>query len=44
MKYVLNTKLKEEMNYILYQMIYKETPKIIIKKKIIKKNNKRIKE
>ena len=44
MKYVLNIRLKKEINYILYQIIYKETLKITIKKKMIKENNKKIKK
>ena len=44
MKYILNTRLKEEMNYISYQIIYEEISKITTKKKMIKENNKRIKE
>ena len=44
MKYVLNTRLEKEMNYIPYQVIYKETLEISTKKKMIKENNKRVKE
>ena len=33
MKYVLNTRLKENLNFILYQIIYKKTLEIIIKKR-----------
>ena len=32
------------MNYIPYQIVYKEIPKITIKKKMMKENNERIKE
>ena len=42
MKYVLNTRLEKEMNYILYQIVYEKTLEITIKKKMIKKNNERI--
>ena len=42
MKYVLNTRLEKEMNYISYQVMYKEISEITIKKKMIEENNKRI--
>ena len=42
MKYILNIKLEKNLDFILYQMIYKKTLKITTKKKIIKKNNERI--
>ena len=44
MKYVLNTRLKENLDFTLYQMIYEKILKIITKKKMIEKNNTRIKE
>ena len=44
MKYVLNTRLRENLDFISYQMIYEETLEITVKKKMIKKNNIRIKE
>ena len=44
MKYVLNTRLEKEIDYTLYQIIYEEILKITVKKKIIKKNHKRIKK
>ena len=44
MKYVLNIRLRKNLNFILYQIIYEKTLKITIKKKIIEKNNIRIQE
>ena len=44
MEYVLNTRLEKEMNYTLYQIVYKEIPKITTKKKMVKKNNERVTE
>ena len=44
MKYVLNTRLEKEMNYISYQIIYKKFLNITTKKKMIRKNNTRIKK
>ena len=44
MEYVLNTRLRKEMNYISYQIIYKKISEITTKKKIIKENNKRVEE
>ena len=44
MKYVLNTRLEKNLDFILYQIIYEKTLKIIIKKKMIKENNIRIQE
>ena len=44
MEYVLNTRLEKEMNYIPYQIIYKETSEITTKKKMIEENNKRVEE
>ena len=44
MKYVLNTRLRKNLDFTLYQMIYKKTLKITTKKKMIEENNKRIKK
>ena len=44
MKYVFNTRLKENLNFISYQIVYEKTSKITIKKKMINENNIRIKE
>ena len=44
MKYVLNTRLEKNLNFISYQIIYEETSKIITKRKMIEENNKRIKK
>ena len=44
MKYVLNTRLKESLDFISYQMMYKKILKITTKKKMIEENNIRIKE
>ena len=44
MKYVLNTRLEKGMNYISYQIVYKEILKITTKKRMIKGNDERIKE
>ena len=44
MEYVLNTRLREGMNYTPYQIVYEETSEITTKKKMIKRNNKRIKK
>ena len=44
MKYILNTRLKQNLDFILYQIIYEKTLEIINKKKMIEKNNIRIKK
>ena len=44
MKYVLNTRLGEGMDYTSYQIVYGETPEITTKKKMVKKNNERVTE
>ena len=44
MKYVLNTKLRKDMDFTSYQIIYEETLEITIKKKMTKENNERIKK
>ena len=44
MEYVLNTRLRKNLNFTLYQMIYEKTLEITIKKKMIEENNIRIKE
>ena len=44
MKYVLNTRLEKNLDFILYQIIYEKILKITTKKKMIKENNIRIKK
>ena len=42
MKYVLNTRLEKNLDFTLYQIVYKKTLEITTKKKMIEENNKRI--
>ena len=42
MKYVLNTRLKKNLDFISYQIIYEKALEITIKRKMIEGNNKRI--
>ena len=42
-EYVYNIRTREKQDFISYQLIYEETPKVTVKKKIIRIYNKIIK-
>ena len=44
MEYVLNTRLGENLDFTLYQIVYEKTLEITMKKKMIEENNERIKK